>query len=300
MSSFSIHFQYLLFVIIFSASVLSSCNKRNAIRSPEKEVWVDLLHPSQRSKWIKKIAGEALNDDELSTINFSDTLLCISYDKYKKWGNKFGHVFYEEKLSHYIIECEYNIYGRSVEDAPKWAKLNSGIMLHAQSPQSMTFGQWFPISLEMQLLACDNSTKNPTGNLCTPGTIVDVDGKLRYDHCMNSISPMFNKDQWVKARAEVYGDSIVHHIINGQRVFTYSRLKTKNEGLIGLDDEEGKLLLQSIDLKPLSEGYIAFQAESQEVKFRNIKLLNLCGCKDPKAKNHKSYYVKSDRTKCIY
>ena len=50
----------------------------------------------------------------------------------------------------------------------------------------------------------------------------------------------------------------------------------------------------------LEEGYIALQAESHPIDFKNIRLLNLCGCKDPKAKNYKNHYVVDDRSKCKY
>ena len=50
----------------------------------------------------------------------------------------------------------------------------------------------------------------------------------------------------------------------------------------------------------LSEGYIALQAESHPIDFKNIELLNLCGCTDPKALNYKSYYVKNDPASCQY
>ena len=43
----------------------------------------------------------------------------------------------------------------------------------------------------------------------------------------------------------------------------------------------------------LSEGYIAVQAESHPIDFKNIELLNLCGCTDSKAANYKTYFVKS-------
>ena len=44
----------------------------------------------------------------------------------------------------------------------------------------------------------------------------------------------------------------------------------------------------------LIEGYIALQAESHPIDFKNIEILNLCGCMDPKAKNYKSYFIKSE------
>ena len=50
----------------------------------------------------------------------------------------------------------------------------------------------------------------------------------------------------------------------------------------------------------LTEGYIALQAESHPIDFKNIELLNLCGCMDKKAKNYKDYYVKNDQESCKY
>ncbi len=52
--------------------------------------------------------------------------------------------------------------------------------------------------------------------------------------------------------------------------------------------------------KPLSEGYIAIQAKSHPVDFRNIEILDLKGCTDPKAKNYKPYYLKPDNSQCRY
>ena len=42
--------------------------------------------------------------------------------------------------------------------------------------------------------------------------------------------------------------------------------------------------------------------ESGELKidFKKLELLDLCGCKDPKAKNYKSYYVKDKPESCVY
>ena len=50
----------------------------------------------------------------------------------------------------------------------------------------------------------------------------------------------------------------------------------------------------------LTKGYIALQAESHPIDFKNIKILNLCGCMDTNATNYKSYYIEADNTQCIY
>jgi hypothetical protein len=52
--------------------------------------------------------------------------------------------------------------------------------------------------------------------------------------------------------------------------------------------------------KPLTEGYIALQSEGQPIDFKNIELLNLEGCMDPKATNYKSYFIKSNPDACTY
>jgi len=50
----------------------------------------------------------------------------------------------------------------------------------------------------------------------------------------------------------------------------------------------------------LKGGTISLQSESHPVEFKNIEILNLEGCMDPKANNYKSYYIKSKPEDCIY
>ena len=52
-----------------------------------------------------------------------------------------------------MLRLEYLLTGRVMADAPEWAGFNSGVMIHSQSPMSMTLGQLFPVSLEGQFLA---------------------------------------------------------------------------------------------------------------------------------------------------
>jgi hypothetical protein len=53
-----------------------------------------------------------------------------------------------------------------------------------------------------------------------------------------------------------------------------------------------------VDGTPIASGYITLQAETAPIDFRKVELLNLKGCMDPKARNYKSYYVKSDPSAC--
>jgi hypothetical protein len=178
-------------------------------------------------------------------------------------------------------------------------------MIHSQSVQSVNIDQGFPVSVECQFLGGKGEEETPTGNVCTPGTQVYMNGSLQTDHCINSSSKTYHGEQWVKGIIEVYGDSLVRHIINGDTVLTYSNLQIGG-GFVNqtLNWTTGyitdSLFWIKKDGTPLVEGYIALQAESQPIDFRRIELLNLAGCMDPAAKNYKDYYIKADNSKCKY
>jgi len=52
--------------------------------------------------------------------------------------------------------------------------------------------------------------------------------------------------------------------------------------------------------RPLTEGYVALQAESQPVEFRRIELRDLVSYMTPKEKNYRPYSVKDAIGKCLY
>ena len=138
-------------------------------------------------------------------------------------------------------------------------------MIHSQSPESMELNQEFPVSLEVQFLGgLVEGEERPTGNLCTPGTHVEMQGELITDHCIKSVSETIYNNSWVNAEILVSRDSIVHKI-NGREVMTY-----KNPIIGGnfntFPDKEGE---------SLTEGYISLQSESHPIEFRNIEILEL-------------------------
>jgi hypothetical protein len=71
----------------------------------------------------------------------------------------------------------------------------------------------------------------------------------------------------VRAELIVYGDSLIHHVIEGDTVMTYTR------PVIG-----GDYLPEGYPLPPgtpLKEGYIALQSESHPIEFRKVELYPL-------------------------
>ena len=70
-----------------------------------------------------------------------------------------------------------------------------------------------------------------TANVCTPGTNLEMDGKLVTQHIVESSAPTFPAEEWVKAEVEVHGSEEVIHRINGVEVLRYQRpqLDPRNE-----------------------------------------------------------------------
>jgi hypothetical protein len=270
-----------------------------------KEEWTPLFNGKDLTGWDIKIAGRDLNDNLNHNFKVADGVMKVDYSEFPRFDGDFGHIYYYEPYSYYRVRLEYKFTGRQLDGGPSWANMNSGIMLHSQSAKSLDKNQAFPVSLEMQFLASDEKDKRHTGNLCTPGTEVYQKDQRVEAHCIDSDSEYYPLEQWVKAEAVVLGDSVIHHIINGDTVLTYQRPHI-SELFVGKDNtwafggvSDSLRWIQKKDMS-LGEGYIALQAESQPVEFRKIELLNLKGCMDPKALNYKSYYLKQDNSKCQY
>lgn len=266
----------------------------SAQKDPDKKEWIQLFNGKDLKDWDIKIKGHELKDNYNNTFRVENGVLKVSYDQYDKFNSDFGHIFYKDKFSYYRLVVEYRFLGEQVSGGPDWGLRNSGAMLHCQPAKSMGKDQDFPISIEVQFLGGTGSGKRPTANLCTPGTNVEMEGTLVTQHCLQSKSKTYDGDQWVRVEIEVLGDTHVKHMIEGETVIEYDRPQIGGGNVINFDPafkQDGKLL---------SEGYISLQAESHPVEFRKVELLNLVGCMDPKADNYKSYYVKSDNSKCEF
>ena len=233
-----------------------------------KDEWVPLFNGKNLDGWTPKIKGYELGDNHANTFRVEDGLLKVRYDKYEKFDENFGHLFFKESYSHYRIRVEYRFVGDQVKGGPGWAIRNSGIMIHGQDPKTMAKEQKFPVSIEVQLLGGNGKDPRPTGNLCTPGTNVVFDGKLHLTHCTNSKSKTFPADEWVTCEAEVHGSGKVTHYVNGDAVIEYEQCQYDER------DPEAKLLIR--DKKLLIEGgTISLQSESHPIDFRKVEIMIL-------------------------
>ena len=235
----------------------------------EQFAWIPLFNGQDLEGWQVKVRGYKLGENYKNTFRVEDGILKVSYDGYDRFNNEFGHLFYKTPFSYYRLRAEYRFKGGQVPDGPDWAFRNNGFMLHSQPASSMGLDQDFPISLEAQLLGGRDIGDRPNMNLCTPGSNVVIEGEIRTEHCMESSSKTFRGEEWITVEMVVLGDSIIHHIVEGDTVLTYGK-PTMGGGAI-----EGYKPDQYIEGKPMTSGHIAIQAESHPTEFRKIELLEL-------------------------
>jgi Domain of Unknown Function (DUF1080) len=250
--------------------------------------WQELFNGRNLDGWVVKFAHHEVGDNYAETFRVENGAIRVMYDRYDDFGARFGHLFYKQKFSHYVLALEYRFFGEQTKGGPSYAKLNSGVMVHSQAPETILKDQDWPISVEAQFLAGNRTTMN----VCTPGTEIEMKGAMVKAHCINSTSRLYNDDGWVAIEVEVLGSERVRHLVGGQVVLQYEHPTIGGGVANGFDPAIKK------DGAVLSEGYIGLQAESQPVEFRNIRLLNLAGCMDSSSPAFRSYFVHRDDSRC--
>ena len=233
--------------------------------------WIPLFNGKDLSGWTSKICHHPLGENFGNTFTVEDGIIKVSYDGYGKFDKQFGHLYTNVAYSHYILRMEYRFAGKMMADAPSYVNLNSGVMIHSQSPQSMGLDQAFPVSIEYQFLADEGKGARPTANICTPGTNVEMKGKLVTEHIVESAAPTFPAGEWVKVEIEVRGSEEIIHRVNGKEVLRYQEPQLDPENRV----QSAEALFAAGAPKMLSYGHIALQAEGQPVWFRNIELKSL-------------------------
>ncbi|MEN2280972.1 DUF1080 domain-containing protein [Algoriphagus sp. SE2] len=265
-----------VFQFAILSSILFSCTHNKAEvtdifhEEPISE-WVQMFNGKDLDGWTPKIYHHETGDNYSNTFRVKDGIIEVNYDDYKEgFNDRYGHLFYEKPFSSFHMTWEYRFTDQWLTDAASYTYRNSGVMFHSQAPKTILKEQDWPISVEWQMLAEEKEgVARPTGNMCSPGTDVVYEGKVDPRHCINSSSPTFKWDDWVSAELIVYGDSIVHHLVNGDTVLTYS-LPQIGGGVANGYDPAIK-----IDGQALTSGYIGLQSEGQGVLFKDLRIREL-------------------------
>lgn len=237
------------------------------------EAWEPLFDGRTLNGWTPKIRGFPLGENYRDTFRVEDGAIVVRYDKYDEFGERFGHLFYNEPIyGPYRLRMEYRFLEAHPADTPTWAIANSGVMIFGQDPKSMAVEDSFPVSVEAQLLGPAPGQTRFNGNMCSPGTNVVIDGKLETTHCINSKMPAQPNGEWVTFEVDVAADGTVTQLINGEVTMVYSAVQLDPEGRMAnskplVEAAGGKLMLDG--------GSISIQSEGNPVEFRKIELLRI-------------------------
>ena len=232
--------------------------------------WITLFNGKDLDGWTMKVNGHELGANPLNTVTVIDGAIKMQYDNYDQFEDRFGHLFYKEPFENYRLRLQYRFSGDQVPGGPGWAWRNSGVMLHCQDPTTMRKDQPFPVCIEFQFLGGDGTNDRSTANVCTPGTHIEVGGKLTKAHIIESKAQTYHGDQWVSMEVEVLGSQRIRHYINGKLVLDYENPQ------LDPGDKDAKLIIDAAQgAQKLGSGWLSLQAESHPVEFRDIELMRL-------------------------
>lgn len=229
--------------------------------------YIKLFNGKDLTGWTPKIAGYKAGENYKNTFRVEDGLLKVSYSEYDSFRGEFGHLFYKDLFSDYRLRIEYRFSKDRTKGSPGWAFANSGVMFHSQSAESMAVDQNFPVSLEAQFLGSEEGNMRPTMNICTPGMHINLADTLTTEHCINSTSKSIMLGDWVTVELIVFGDSIIHHLVEGDTVLTYTKPVIGGDYLPKSDSASTG--------RPVKDGYISLQSEGHALDFRKVEYMPL-------------------------
>ena len=228
---------------------------------PEPE-WVSIFDGETLDGWTPKIAGYPLGENFGETFRVRDGVIAASFDAYgDDFAERYGNLYYDTPYRHYRLRLEYRFTGSQVPGAEDWALLNSGVLYHAQPPGTVALDQGFPVALEAQFLG-EGAHAPTTGNMCSIGTSVRVDGARPDDHCILGPVPARPLGQWTRFELEAAPGGVFRHYIDGELAFEFDEARY----------DEPHEWAPSIRVEG---GYFSLQSESHPVEFRAIELMVL-------------------------
>jgi hypothetical protein len=228
--------------------------------------WVSIFNGKNLEGWTVKIAGYKAGENFGNTFRVKDGILSIRYDQYDSFRNTFGALYFDKKLTNYRLKVEYRFVGETTAGAPVWGFRDSGIQYHGQDALSVGVDQSFPVCLEYNLHGGNGKDERPVGEICTPGTVVEINGKPNASFCTPPVvKRTFHGDQWVTAEIDVQGNKI-RHFVNGEEILAFEdpRYNPKHE--------IGQTLIKG-NQAAIKSGYVSLQSNSHPIDFRKIELM---------------------------
>ena len=252
-------------ILISSILLLSWYNQLDNERSIGKK-WVRLFNGKDLDNWQVKISGYKLGDNFGNTFSVADGIMSIRYNQYDSFSNRFGAIYYNKKFRNFRLRVEYRFVGETTRGAPSWGLRDGGIQYHCQPPASLGLNQSFPVCLEYNLHGGNGKDERPVGEICTPGTSVEIDGQKNSSFCTPAkIKRTFHGDQWVTAEIESRNGKY-RHFVNGEEILQFQNPRYDPKHAIGKT-----FIVNGNDL--IRDGFISLQSNSHPMDFRKIEIL---------------------------
>ncbi|MEJ7682018.1 MAG: DUF1080 domain-containing protein [Segetibacter sp.] len=252
-----------MFYLFFYHSCVS---KKVSVEQKDTKKWVSLFNGKNLDNWKPKIAGYKLGENFGNTFRVENGILSTRYDKYDSFNNRFGALYYDKKLTNYRLKVEYRFVGSLTPGAPSWGFRDGGIQYHCQSPATVGLNQPFPVCLEYNLHGGNGRDERPTGEICTSGMFVEINGKRNESNCTPpTVKRTFHGDQWVTAEIDVR-DGKITHFVNGEQIIEFENPRFDSTHPVAKD-----FIIGGSDA--VKDGYISLQSNSHPMDFRRVEIM---------------------------
>lgn len=259
MNRFSLLYISVILFLLSCAGTKITSDKKNSNQ------WVSLFNGKDLEGWQVKIAGYPLGENFGNTFRVEDGVLSIRYNQYDSFRNRFGALYFNKEFTNYRLRVEYRFVGETTPGAPSWGFRDGGIQYHTQPAASVGLQQQFPVCLEYNLHGGNGREDRPVGQICTPGTKVEIGGQRAANFCTPpAVKRTFHGDQWVSAEIEVR-NGVFTHFVNGEQILQFSNPRFDTAHAIG------KTLILNGDDR-VKSGYISLQSNSHPMDFRKIEI----------------------------
>lgn len=71
--------------------------------NPYRHDWIQLFNGRNLDGWTPKFAHHDLGENVNDTFRVEDGLLKVRYDKWATFKDEFGHLFYKDPFSYYVL-----------------------------------------------------------------------------------------------------------------------------------------------------------------------------------------------------
>ena len=101
--------------------------------------WIQLFNGKDLTGWTPKFAHHELGENFRDTFRVENGMLEVRYDKWPSFTDEFGHLFYKDPFSYYLLAAEYRFVGQQVPTSRTdlaWALRNNGLMILSPPPKT--------------------------------------------------------------------------------------------------------------------------------------------------------------------